>query len=76
MLIQMLNILENFDLLNLGHNSSDYVRIVCEAMKRVTIDKDLFVGDPNFLTVPTEHLIDKKYAFEQSNDIRKGKMRM
>jgi gamma-glutamyltranspeptidase/glutathione hydrolase len=74
MLIQMLNILENFDLLNLGHNRSDYVRIVCEAMKRATIDKDLFVGDPNFLTVPTEHLIDKKYAFEQSNDIRNGKI--
>ena len=40
MLIEMLNILEKFDLGALGHNSAEYMRIVAEAMKRATIDKD------------------------------------
>nr|WP_166016277.1 MULTISPECIES: gamma-glutamyltransferase [Chelativorans] len=38
MLVQMLNILENFDLRALGHNSTDYIRVVCEAMKIATTD--------------------------------------
>src|SRR5690606_38400922 len=49
MLLEMLNILENFDLFNLGHNSSDYIRTVAEAMKRATIDKDNHLGDPAFV---------------------------
>ncbi len=42
----MLNILENFDLGGMEHNSTEYLRIVSEAMKRATIDKDAHVGDP------------------------------
>ena len=64
MLVEMLNILENFDLAALGHNSPDYIRTVCEAMKRATIDKDRHVGDPRFLDVPLAHLTDKAYARE------------
>ena len=48
MLIEMLNILENFDLRTIGHNSPEYIRVVAEAMKIATIDKDTRVGDPRF----------------------------
>jgi gamma-glutamyltranspeptidase/glutathione hydrolase len=72
MLIEMLNILENFDLQALGHNSPDYIRIVCEAMKRATIDKDRFVGDPAFLDIPLEQLTHKARAAAMAAEIRSG----
>lgn len=72
MLIEMLNILENFDLAALGHNSPEYLRVVCEAMKRATIDKDSHVGDPEFLDVPLAHLTDKAYAAEMAASIERG----
>src|SRR5262245_4297419 len=48
MLLEMLNVLEGFDLAGLGHNTPAYIRVVVEAMKRATIDKDASVGDPAF----------------------------
>ena len=57
MLLEMLNILERFDLAGLGHNTPEYIRVVAEAMKRATIDKDRFVGDPAFTDVPLDRLI-------------------
>ncbi len=62
MLVEMLNILEAFDLAALGHNTAAYIRVVAEAMKRATIDKDRHVGDPEFVDVPVARLTDKGYA--------------
>src|SRR6185503_20456161 len=56
MLLEMLNVLEHFDLAGLGHNTAEYVRVVAETMKRATIDKDRHVGDPAFVDVPVDHL--------------------
>ena len=72
MLIQMLNILENFDLKALGHNSPDYIRTVCEAMKRSTIDKDRHVGDPRFVEIPLDRIISKRDAREAAAEIKAG----
>jgi len=72
MLIEMLNILENFDLAAIGHNSPEYVRIVAEAMKIATIDKDTKVGDPKFYDIPMEELTSKAYAAEKAEQIRQG----
>ncbi len=72
MLIQMLNILEHFDLAGLEHNSVEYIRVVAEAMKRATIDKDRHVGDPKFVDVPIAQLISKDYAREAADEIRRG----
>ncbi|MEM6549634.1 MAG: gamma-glutamyltransferase [Pseudomonadota bacterium] len=69
MLIEMLNILENFDLATMGHNSTDYIRTVSEAMKAATADKDAHIGDPNFVEIPN-HLIGKAYAAEIAARIR------
>lgn len=72
MLIQMLNILEQFDLAGIGHNTPEYLRVVCEAMKHATRDKDLHIGDPAFVEVPLQKLMDKGYAREAAERIRAG----
>ncbi|HET6182152.1 MAG TPA: gamma-glutamyltransferase [Acetobacteraceae bacterium] len=72
MLIEMLNILEHFDLAALGHNSADYVRVVAEAMKYATIDKDRHVGDPAFLDIPVARLTAKDYAAQLAAAIKTG----
>lgn len=68
-LLQMLNVLENFDLAEIGHNSTEYLRIVAEAMKQATIDKDAFVGDPDFVDVPLDRLLAKDYAADVADRI-------
>ncbi len=72
MLVEMLNVLEHFDLAALGHNSAGYIEVVAEAMKRATIDKDRYVGDPDFLDVPVERLIGKPYSARMAGEIRGG----
>ncbi len=71
MLIEMLNILESFDLAALGHNSTEYIRVVSEAMKAATADKDAHIGDPAFVEIP-DHLIGKAHAAEIAARIRAG----
>jgi len=71
MLVEMLNILENFDLSAIGHNTTDYIRIVCEAMRAATADKEAHVGDPAFVDVP-EHLMAKDYAGGLAKRIENG----
>jgi gamma-glutamyltranspeptidase/glutathione hydrolase len=74
MLVEMLNILEAFDLQSIGHNTAEYVRVVAEAMKRATIDKDAHVGDPAFVDIPIPRLTDKGYAGSLAAEIRAGKI--
>ena len=72
MLLEMLNVLENFELKNMAHNSSEYIRVVSEAMKRATLDKEMFVGDPSFVNVPLDKLLSKEYALGVSNSIKQN----
>jgi gamma-glutamyltranspeptidase/glutathione hydrolase len=72
MLIEMLNILEHFDLKAMGHNSPDYIATVAEAMKIATVDKDAKVGDPRFVKVPLDELTSKAYAEPLAARIRSG----
>jgi gamma-glutamyltranspeptidase/glutathione hydrolase len=72
MLLEMLNILENFDLGAMEHNSPEYLRIVCEAMKKATSDKDRHIGDPQFFDVPLGQLLSKDLAREAAAQIRAG----
>jgi len=74
MLLQMLNILEHFDLRALGHNSVAYIKLLAEAMKRATADKDAKVGDPAFVPVPVQELTSKAYAKEQAASIQRGEI--
>ncbi len=72
MVAMMLNILEHFDLRSLGHNSPGYIHVVSEAMKYATIDKDLRIGDPEFVEVPQDELISKDYAALLARKIKDG----
>jgi len=72
MLIEMLNILENFDLKGMGHNSPAYIATVSEAMKIATVDKEMKIGDPRFVDVPLGELTSKAYAAKLAQRIRSG----
>lgn len=72
MLLEMLKILENFDLARMGHNSPDYIATVSEAMKIATVDKDRKVGDPRFVDVPVALLTSADYAAEMAARIEAG----
>jgi len=61
-LIQMLQMLEPTDLRALGHNSAAYLRTVAEVSKRAYIDRANFLGDPDFVTVPTAGLTHPGFA--------------
>ena len=73
MLIEMLNILEHFDLSTIEHNSAAYIKLVTEVMKIATVDKDHFVADPDFVSVPVERLTSKSYAKDIAAAIAMGK---
>ena len=61
-LIEILNILEGFDLAKLGNRSGDAIHLEAEAFRRAFYDRTDFLGDPDFAKVPVAQLIDKKYA--------------
>ncbi len=61
-LIQMLNILEGYNLAQYGHNSSQYLHILAETMKPAFADRALYLGDPDFSKIPVDTLISKGYA--------------
>ena len=61
-LVQMLNILEGWDLRAMGHNSAAYIHRLVESMRRAYADRSLYLGDPDFFPVPVAQLTDKKYA--------------
>ena len=61
-LIEMLNILEGFDLQKNEANSSDRYHLMAEAMRRAFADRAEYMGDSDFVKVPVAGLIDKSYA--------------
>jgi gamma-glutamyltranspeptidase/glutathione hydrolase len=60
--LEILNILEGYDLAEIGFNTTDYVHIVSQAMKASFADRNRFVGDPLFAAVPEEWLMSKARA--------------
>lgn len=61
-LIEMLNILEGFDLQKMEASSSDRYHFMAEAMRRAFADRAEYMGDSDFVKVPVQGLIDKAYA--------------
>jgi gamma-glutamyltranspeptidase/glutathione hydrolase len=61
-LIEMLNILEGFDVQKLEASSSDRYHLMAEAMRRAFADRAEYMGDSDFVKVPVPGLIDKAYA--------------
>lgn len=65
-MIQALNILENFDLKAMGHNSPAYLHTVIEAAKLAFADRDAYYGDPKFSKIPEAVLLSKQYGAERA----------
>ena len=65
-LLQALNILENFDLHSMGYGSADYLHTVIEAIKLAYADRDTYYADPAFVRTPGEGLLSKAYAKERA----------
>jgi len=65
-LLQMLRILENFDVKGLGHNSVDYVHLLIETIKLAYADRERYYGDPDFDDVPVDRLLSREYAGQRS----------
>ena len=63
--LEMLNILEGFDVKALGHNSADYIHLLVEAKKIAFEDRDTYVSDPRRADVPLDRLVSKEYARER-----------
>jgi len=74
MMLEILHILDQFDLRRHEHNSSEHLRILAEAMKHATIDKDRHVGDPEFVDVPVQRLTSLAHAVELADAISSGQM--
>lgn len=68
--LETLNILENFDLAGMGQNSAAALHVITEALKASFADRHAFYGDPEFVDVPMEGLLDKDYAAEWVRRIR------
>jgi gamma-glutamyltranspeptidase/glutathione hydrolase len=65
LLLQMLTMLEPFDLAALGHNSSALCHLLVEVMRRSYRDRSDFFGDPDFVAVPVAGLLDPAYLAER-----------
>jgi gamma-glutamyltranspeptidase / glutathione hydrolase len=68
-LIEMLNILEGYDLGKMGWSSSEKYHLVAEAMRRAFADRAEYMGDADFVKVPVAGLIEKAYAERQRSTI-------
>lgn len=67
--LEMLNILENFDLASMGRDSSEFWHIFMEAKKLAYEDRPLYTADPAFGDLPVEDLLDKEYAKQRAAEI-------
>ncbi|XP_041861147.1 glutathione hydrolase-like YwrD proenzyme [Melanotaenia boesemani] len=66
----LLNILENFPQLKaVGHNSSDYIHVLVEAVRLALTDTLRYLGDPDHVNIPLETLLDKSYSHQRAQDI-------
>ena len=61
-LIQVLNLLEGYDLRSMGHNSVQYLHTLAEAVKLAFSDRHSYYGDPDLVDVPLAGLLSKEYA--------------
>ena len=67
--LQTLNILENFDLKSMGHNSPEYLHTFIEGARHAFADRYHYLGDPDFVEVPLQGLLSKEYAKEISKNV-------
>ncbi|MFA9496012.1 MAG: gamma-glutamyltransferase [Candidatus Bathyarchaeota archaeon] len=68
-IIQMLNILESFDVGSIGYGSVEHLHLMTETLKIAFADRQRFMGDPSVIDIPLEGILSKIYAKERANEI-------
>ena len=71
--LQILNILEQYDIANMGHNSAEYIHLFTEAKKLAYEDRAKYYADMSFADVPVKELISKEYALKRNKLINPKK---
>jgi gamma-glutamyltranspeptidase/glutathione hydrolase len=69
-LAETLNILEGYDLRRFGYLSADHLHIWTEAVKHAYVDRNAYLGDPDFVAQPTARMISDAYALQRRAEIR------
>jgi len=72
-IVEILNILEGYNLEMMGHNTPESVHVITEAMRRAFADRAKYLGDPEFVKVPQKGLVSKKYAEKLRSSINLNK---
>ncbi|MEP1307706.1 MAG: gamma-glutamyltransferase [Balneola sp.] len=65
---QILDMMDDYSLAEIGHNSADYVHLMAESMRRAFADRSYYLGDPDFYNVPKQDLLDPKYNHSRMID--------
>lgn len=84
-LAEILKMIEPFDIVKMGHNSSEAIQVIVEAERRAYADRSVYLGDPDFVKIPVKELISEKYLKQRmsnfniekaslSSEIREGKV--
>ena len=73
-LLQELNIVENFDLQSMGCNTTESVHLMVEAKRLSFADREKYVADPAWVDIPLEGMLSKAYAAQQAERIDPGQM--
>lgn len=71
--LQMLNILEGYDIDALKHNSPEYLHLLIEAKKAAFSDRDYYISDPDFEKIPVARLLSKEYAKKMRDKIDRNR---
>ncbi|WP_419696051.1 gamma-glutamyltransferase [Mesorhizobium muleiense] len=71
-MLQLLHILEHFDVGAMEHDGAEHIVLLAEAMKRMTIDKDRHLGDPAYVDVPVARLLSRDYCSGLAAEIKAG----
>ena len=71
--LMQLRLLEGYDLKSLGHNTPAYLHLIGEVQRLALADRNRFVADPEFVSVPLQHLLSREYAAERRRLIVPGK---
>ncbi|MDX5338375.1 MAG: gamma-glutamyltransferase, partial [Cyclobacteriaceae bacterium] len=60
-LAQIMKMIEPYDLKEYGHHSPEYIQVLVEAERRAYADRNFYLGDPDFVKIPVDQLLDKNY---------------
>ncbi|WP_428236268.1 gamma-glutamyltransferase [Gracilimonas sp.] len=64
---QILEMIDDYPLAEMGHNSADYVHVLAEAMRRAFADRSYYLGDPDFVDIPIEEMTGESYNDRRVN---------